>query len=125
MLVLCCGDVVVIAFDPNKPRRGWTFPSARFFDDGDGLEAAITAAKEKIGFDPSQKEVQFVKAKTKKGVFYSSFYAELAPDELEQIQDTGPRGHTIRKIPKDALPDYLDRGRYDMAAARITGVSTL
>lgn len=124
MLIIGCRDKIIIVLDPEKPKRGWSFPSAQVIDNADPCDVAIDAARKKIGFDASGKRVDFVKSKEKNGIPFSSYFVEVTPQELASIKNHGPRGHSIRKVPKESLGQYLDRGRYDMAIAKITGVAT-
>ena len=125
MLVIRSGEHVVIVFDPNKSRRGWTFLSTKVRPEEDPVEAIRRAALEKLDLDLRGKPIRFVKKKEKKGTPFSSFTLELAPEDIRPMLGQGPRGHTVRAIPIGELAKYLDRGRYDMGASNVTGIPTL
>lgn len=123
MLIVGCGNEVAIIFDEDRPARGWGFPSARVAGTQDPQERAVEAAKKKIGIDVNGCRIVFVKAKEKGGQTFSSFFVELPRIEFENLPTRGPSGQVhVRKINKNELHLFLDRGRYDMAVARCTRV---
>ena len=123
MLIIGCRDEVISVLDPEKPQRGWAFPSKQVVGDMHPRKAAVLGAFEKVGYDAKRKSIQLVKTKTRKDIPFSSYFVELTPQEFETIGADGPRGHSIQKVSKDALGQYLDPGRYDMAVSRVVGIS--
>lgn len=122
MLVLGCRDEVIIVLDPEKMKRGWSWPSAQVRDGKDPEEVAIEGVLDKIGFDARGREVTFLKEKVKNDIPFSSYFLELTTEEFDSIPSRGPRGHSVRRVSKEALGQYLDRGRYHMAVSRMTGI---
>ena len=125
MLVIKSGESAVIMLDPNNSRRGWTFLSTKVRSEEDSFDAIRRAAREKLCLDLTGKPIKFVKCKKRNGTPFSSYTLELAPQELKTLPSRGPRGHSVRAIPIVELPNYLDRGRYDMGASNVTGIPTL
>lgn len=124
MLIVCCGDEVVVMFDPKRPKQGWVFPSTSVREDEHSAHAARRAGTEKLGFDFTNHRVRLSNAQEKGGKSFSAFFVEVAPDQFDAIGLVGTRGESVRKIPKSQLAKYIrDPGPRYLAGAKITGIS--
>ena len=125
MLVITCGERVILLLDPENTRRGWTFVSTTVREDEEPVDAIRRTTYEKLAVDLQDACIRFVKRKERKGVSFSSFTVVLPEEGFEDLVGTGPRGHSVRAIPISELSKYLDRGRYDMGASEKTGIPHL
>lgn len=123
MLIIGCGDEVLIMFNPNRTRQGWVFPSTSVRENEHRAHAALRAATEKIGVDFTNYRVRLARAEEKGGISFSAFFVEVDSHTFNAIGSKGTSGESIKKIPKVQFGNYVkDPGRRSLAGAKVTGI---